>query len=310
MGSVDDIVKIKKEVEQDLLKIPGVNTVAVGNKIKDGKKQDEVAIRVYVSKKRRKDDIPENERIPERVKGISTDIVEGGRPVIAHGQPGVDTTIHPKLMGGINVGPIEMTGTLGAIAIDNDDGQAVILSCAHVFAPKITTWSPNAPINNPANNPGHVVASLKKVNIQDMDAAIATINDPHGYVCKMVDDRIGPITGSLTDAEVHNMQNQPVKKVGARTGFTTGIIETVSHSVTGKYDNGAVLLELSNQIGIRSDSGTPFSEEGDSGSCIVNSSGKIVGLLIGASEDEGLSFATPIERVIMPQGLNITICPS
>jgi hypothetical protein len=95
MNSVDDIVKIK-----DLLKIPGVNAVAVGNKIKAGKKQDEVAIRVYVNKKRKKDEIPENELIPERIRGVSVDVMEGGKPTIAHGAAGMlpDDSVYSTLV--------------------------------------------------------------------------------------------------------------------------------------------------------------------------------------------------------------------
>jgi hypothetical protein len=67
-----------------------------------------------------------------------------------------------------------------------------------------------------------------------------------------------------------------------------------------------VTNDLSDQIGIQSGSGGPISDEGDSGSCIVDSSGNIVGLLVGA--DTQMSYATPIQRVL--QGLQIAICPS
>lgn len=306
MKSVDEIVKLKKEVEQDLLKIPGVFAVAVGNKLKDGKKQDEVAIRVYVKKKRSKGEIPESEHIPEKIKDVSTDVIEREQHIISHGQPDVDKTFHNIMIGGINVGPREMTGTLGAIALDNSTGEAVMLSCAHVLAPSITSWTPGASINNPADNTGHVVGFLKKVETNGMDAAIATIKDPNGYTCRMVDSRIGPITGSRTDVEVHNMLNGHVKKIGVRTGFTTGIIESVNAPVTVTYNNGQITNDLSEQIEIQPDSGSVFSEEGDSGACIVDDSGKIVGLLVGGVGRS--SYATPIERVL--KQLDISICPS
>lgn len=211
------------------------------------------------------------------------------------------------MTGGINTGTPAEFGTLGAIALDNSTGEAVMISCAHVYAaPLIKSWNVGTHINNPADNPGHMVGSLKKVSINNMDAAVATLTDQQNYTCGMIDSRIGSITGSRTELEVQKMANSHVKKVGIRTGFTTGIIDDVHKAVGMRYQVPNIEIQLTGQIVIHPDSGSVFSDEGDSGSCIVDDSGKIVGLLIGG--DGGFSYATPIERVL--KEFDISICPS
>ena len=78
---MERIRKIKKRVEADLLKIPGVTGVDVGRKIVGGRKTDTLAIRVYVEKKR---DVPKIELIPSEIEGIPTDVIE--RKFVLHAE--------------------------------------------------------------------------------------------------------------------------------------------------------------------------------------------------------------------------------
>ncbi len=73
MKSLDEIQRIRREVERELLKLPGVTGVDVGQKIVDGKKTDIIAIIVYVEKKK---DVPQEFAIPKKIQGIPTDVVE------------------------------------------------------------------------------------------------------------------------------------------------------------------------------------------------------------------------------------------
>jgi hypothetical protein len=50
-ANVEAAIAEKATAEQDLLKLPGVNAVDVGYKYVNGKRTDEIAIRVHVSKK-------------------------------------------------------------------------------------------------------------------------------------------------------------------------------------------------------------------------------------------------------------------
>jgi hypothetical protein len=302
MKSIEEVMKTKKDIEHEFLKIPGVNGVAVGYKIVAGKKQDEPVIRVYVNKKRKREDVPNNELIPETIKGVRTDVVKRDQPIVAHSQLPHDTTMYDIMAGGINVGNPAETGTLGAIAVDNNSGELLILSCCHVFAPT-KNWSAGDAINNPAENQQHIVASLKNAKITSyIDAAIASIKDPTKIQCEIVG--IGPVKGNIDENEINNMLGRHVRKRGVTTGITSGLIETIGGHIQVQYDGGLVNADLSEQIEVAPDSGDKFSDRGDSGACIIDDSGKIVGLLVGG--DGRNAYANHIQLVL--NELNITIC--
>lgn len=83
MRNLDEIRRIKAEVEAELLKLPGVTAVDIGHKIVGGKKTDVLAIRVYVEKKK---DVPEEEVVPKQIQGVPTDVIER-RFVLHPGEP-------------------------------------------------------------------------------------------------------------------------------------------------------------------------------------------------------------------------------
>ena len=79
MKSLDEIRRIKRDVEAELLELPGVIGVDVGRKYVDGKKTDVMAIRVYVEKKK---DVPDKFAIPKEIRGVPTDVIE--RKIVLH----------------------------------------------------------------------------------------------------------------------------------------------------------------------------------------------------------------------------------
>lgn len=73
MNSLDEIRRIKAEVEGKLLKLPGVAGVDVGYKYVGGKKTTTMAIRILVKEKK---NVPEDEAVPREIQGIPTDVIE------------------------------------------------------------------------------------------------------------------------------------------------------------------------------------------------------------------------------------------
>ena len=73
MQDWERIQRVKDEAEQELLKIPGVTGVDIGNKYVNGEKTDTIAIRVYVERKR---DVSADVAIPTEIQGIPTDVIE------------------------------------------------------------------------------------------------------------------------------------------------------------------------------------------------------------------------------------------
>ena len=87
MTGLEEIRRVKEEVEKELLKIPGVTGVDIGYKYVGGKKTDVLSIRFYVEKKKK--DVPEKEMIPKKIDNIPTDVIER-RFVLHSDQPNVD----------------------------------------------------------------------------------------------------------------------------------------------------------------------------------------------------------------------------
>ena len=73
MATIEEIRRIKQEVENKLLGLPGVTGVDVGLKIVGGKKTSIHSIRVYVNQKK---DVDKKDTIPKKIKGIPTDVIE------------------------------------------------------------------------------------------------------------------------------------------------------------------------------------------------------------------------------------------
>jgi hypothetical protein len=91
--------------------------------------------------------------------------------------------------------------------------------------------------------------------------------------------------------------------------LTYGNVDTIDLSVNINYCNGLGLRTLVHQIGIEPDpaQNASFGEGGDSGSVVVDASGKVVGLYF-AGDDAGYGVANPIDNVLAE--LNVHVCVS
>ena len=69
-----DILALKKQYRETLLRLPNVVGVGVGPKVVNGTPTAIMAIKVYVRSKVPKDRLGENECVPEEIDGIPTDV--------------------------------------------------------------------------------------------------------------------------------------------------------------------------------------------------------------------------------------------
>jgi hypothetical protein len=82
---------------------------------------------------------------------------------------------------------------------------------------------------------------------------------------------------------------------------------TLNKSGNLKDETGAVVWSFTDQMGITGDTSIPpFSDEGDSGSVVVNNDNEVVGLLWGGDKGGSGGYATPIQSV--ESELQISIC--
>ena len=73
MSTIADVRAAKLEVEDDLLKLPGVTGVDIGRKIVSGRETDDLAIIVYVE---RKGHFAAGQDIKPVLGGVKTDVIE------------------------------------------------------------------------------------------------------------------------------------------------------------------------------------------------------------------------------------------
>src|SRR5262249_6987110 len=131
MKAIPEIVALKERHEEKFLKLPGVTATDVGFKYVAGRRTPEIAIRVMVEQKKKT--VPKDEKIPEEIDGVKTDVIE--RKYFLHQLSNrkrlddislmADTGTYDPVRGGISIGPCRAVGgfvyvgTLGAIVKDN-----------------------------------------------------------------------------------------------------------------------------------------------------------------------------------------------
>ncbi len=130
------IHEVKRGVQVGLLLIPGVHSVGVGPKLVGGKSTGELAIKVYLVKKKPPSQVSAAHLIPREIDGFKTVVVEMPVPSLHSGTP--DTSKERPLLGGVRI----MTkhapewGTLGFFAHTADaPPKLVAVTCQHVVAP-------------------------------------------------------------------------------------------------------------------------------------------------------------------------------
>lgn len=136
MANFDEIRAVKARAQTRLLAIPGVHSVAIGSKKVAGKKTAEMAIAVFVDKKKPASDLKPDEVIPAEIEGIKTDVIEEPMPQLFATFP--DEEQYDVLDGGIQLqagNSVTGLGTLGCLArTDEPDTKYVALTCHHVVA--------------------------------------------------------------------------------------------------------------------------------------------------------------------------------
>jgi hypothetical protein len=285
MATLAEALEVKLRVERRLLALPGVHTVGLGGKVTAGMPTGEVAIRVQVVQKKPSSGLPGEERVPETIDGIKTDVIQSARPVK-----------YSTLSGGVEIEFVDSSsagtitldaGTLGCFArTTGATPQVVLLSNDHVLYGETTRRKDGDPVlveSSTGCAQKTIAFNLKTAGNKDplVDAAIANLASGtdwqaqiHGVAVKgILDFR----QSNLTNLPV-SVQNQitahtyHVNKYGATTSYTGGLIIDI-HATTDT---------MSGQLQIKPDAGNDFfSKRGDSGSAIYDDNGYVIGLLWG-----------------------------
>jgi hypothetical protein len=286
MATLAEALEVKLRVERRLLALPGVHTVGLGGKLAAGVPTGDVAIRVQVLHKKPLSELSTEERIPETIEGIKTDVIQSA-PAVKY-----STT----LSGGIQLNFVD-SSTAGTITIDS--GTLGCLARTTAATPQVVLLSNDHVLygENPRRKDGDAVQvdsstgcvqktvafNLKTAGNTDplVDAAIALLAPGINWQAQIH----GVAVKGILDLRQSNLSNLPaslqtqitnhtyhVNKYGATSGGTGGIVQDI-HATSGT---------MSGQLQIKPESGNDcFSKPGDSGSAIYDDNGYVIGLLWG-----------------------------
>jgi len=264
---------------------PGVQGLGIGDKLTHGEPTGELALRVYVEKKKPTanvdNPVPKVVVVPGVGEGI-TDVIELGRIV-----PELFTERVRPAMPGSGLGHTAVTvGTFGCLVRKKGDANGLyVLSNAHVLANEGIAV-PGDGILQPGSVDGGTVDGDSFARLTDfvpfefteasfpnlVDAAIAKVRRRTWAGPKLRILDIAPAGVSKTVR-----RGMHIKKVGRTTDYTTGVIADVHLRLALKYHrrsgSGRGRVGFRDQVLC-----TRYSAGGDSGSVILNSNDKIVGL--------------------------------
>jgi hypothetical protein len=263
----------------------GVQGLGIGDKLTHGEPTGELALRVYVEKKKAKakvaNPVPKVVVVPGVGERI-TDVIELGRVV-----PELFTERIRPAMPGSGLGHTAVTvGTFGCLVRKKGDSTGLyVLSNAHVLANEGLA-APGDGIVQPGSLDGGTSDGDSFARLTDfvpfeftdtsfpnlVDAAIAKVRRRTWAGPKLRILDIAPAGVSKTVR-----RGMHIKKVGRTTDYTTGVIADVHLRLALKYHrpsgSGRARVGFRDQVLC-----TRYSAGGDSGSVILNNNDKIVGL--------------------------------
>jgi hypothetical protein len=300
-----------------LLAIPGARLVEVGCREVDGVSTGEVAIRVYVRRKRPAASVPAEELIPAALDGIPVDVfdrdalapaataaqalpLESGaimsndalrdereRPLIG----GVQLMPNSQMLSGPNRGSHSPGGTLGCLLWDAANHQrGYALTCQHVIdadghAPAepgdLDIGSPNTKTKSTCCSTDNMIGKYLEGSHPHTlsDQAAVTLRAGMRWQPQILE--IGLITPHtavrLDDLFELIRTGAQVRKRGARTGLTGGKIL----GLNGNTNEGVFPMRIAPNPNAKARSGDRlvFADKGDSGAALVDDANRILGVV-------------------------------
>lgn len=317
----------------DLLSKRNVVGVGLGYKVSEGVNTGILSLVVSVTRKESPPGLSADDLVPRVLSGIKTDVVETGMLRAFGSQPGAPAGAPTQP--GVSLGHHRVTaGTFGCLVHRSED--VFILSNNHVLAntnrgrtgdailhpspadggtmdDRIAVLSEYVPIDFGSAPPEcpiarsaaswlnyiagalgsrHKLQALKQTDgINKVDAALASPLFPGSVRNEIL--HIGAPSGVGMPT-----LGTPVQKTGRTTGHTRGTITQIDATVRIDY-NGDSALFTGQLIA------SPMSSPGDSGSVVVDSGRRVVGLLFAGSS--GATVLNPIDWVLSALNVELTL---
>ena len=282
---------VKSAAAQAMLALPNVLAIGVGFRNKDRQGLKELCIVCSVEAKLPLNELRAGERLPQHIGGFRLDVVETGR---MRALSGSQTQRMRPVQPGLSIGHKDITaGTFGCVVERN--GQRLMLSNNHVLAD-----CNNARLGDRILQPGkYDGGKVDKDAIAKLVEFVPIIFDEDAAAAAMsaralaLPDAQHLISGEITSVGAPRgiavgALGMAIQKSGRTTGHTTGQIEQID--VTSRIDYDKRTATFTGQL-----LASATSAAGDSGSAVLDMSGRLVGLLFAGSDR--VTLINPIQDV-------------
>jgi hypothetical protein len=300
----NNLLELREEVKKELMQLPNVVNVAVGLKETEGKLTDEIVFQIFVQEKVGENTLQPEQLIPKEIRGYKTDVIK-----ISKARKRSDSSEHRPIKGGIQIGNGKgHVGTLGCFARLVADDTLVLLSNHHVLfsdAARSGEKIGQPDIDNKcccccAYVNGEVGIILNpSFDNESVDCAIASINA--GVATDIILNNIMTTTELRILGTAGVVVGDTVRKIGGSSGYTIGTVNSITGPTTDKI-NQIFIRPVDAETYTEGTNGKKaFSDDGDSGSVIINEENNIVGLLWGGDPDTydvDETYACHIEDVL------------
>ncbi len=322
-SSQEQLQKAKREAAKAFLKAPTVIAVGIGKKLKKGAETTIDSVRIYVSRKCDRDQLPAAFKIPKSILDVPTDVIpigrpfrpitapsmrrSGGRRVKLGASIGFALPSHSPKAPGVaqhggaadelpaNVSPV-VSGRLGAI-VEDAEGEKYVLSNNHVLA------------MNGRVPDGQAFASTVSAR-----SGGATIARRAGFIPLDPDGR-NAVDCALARLEAEadlprKIQKAAKPKAGQEVVIVgqpgrTGRIVDVSADLFIDYSFGS--FRFVDQVLIEGDK-DDFAKDGDSGGIVATNDGLAVALIVAGAGR--LTAACPLDKALRSLGVSLVTAPS
>lgn len=309
--------RVLDKVRERMLRMPNVVGIGVGHKRVGMTRTDKPAIIIFVEKKVPAANLRRSQKIPHKIDGLDTDVVEIGRVRL------LDRVmrIRPALPGS-SIGHYKISaGTFGALVKDSKTGEKLILSNNHILANASNGSDGRARAGDAILQPGPHDGGRPSDKIAELVRYIPLIRTPQQSDCpvaagvagignrfirllrpayelrfykytrdtNIVDCAVArPLNDGLVGEEL--LELGPVAGVGeAREGLWV----QKSGRTTGVTSGLVTAMGVTLKVNLSDDESAWFSDQvvadvmcqpGDSGSLVIDQENKAVGLLFAGSD--------------------------
>lgn len=317
-----ELQAVYEEAKAQLMQYPGVVGVGIGLKERGTTLTQEFCFRVYVEEKVPLAQLAPDEVIPAEVMGVPTDVIKVPQGTVSVFVERRDRSEYRPIQGGISINPDGQTayGTLGWFGtLNSNPATRVLLTNKHVlFDGANGTVTDAVRVGQPNYSKvcccecGEIGTNIVGIMSTAVDVAIARLDSeisPNLVINNSTASQQISVTGTAAA-----VVGDTVRKVGARSAFTTGVVSDIAGTTSTAYTlsdgttntitrtNTEILVSAAAAETYEIENGKKaFSNSGDSGSVVVNETGAIVGLLYGGGNPTNPvinAFVTPIATVL------------